>query len=165
MINPILQKISNNIVQKYGVAPSGDANVVVDVTDVADLSVNDVPQYIMNLETYISRLKEIHWSAQDDKTHVLTDELIKYFTKFQDSLAEDYMGYCGNKFEIGFLSGACECDCTTLPDLLHKLSDDTKLMYEVINNGEYGYDLKGIESTLNDIMDTINSYLYKETQK
>lgn len=165
MINPIMQKISDNIAKKYNVIPVGDNNVIVDVTDTEDLTVNDITQYIMNFETYISRLKELHWSALDDKTHVLTDDLIEKFSSYQDSLAEDYMGYCGKKFGLGFLSGACECECQTLPDLLNKLGEDTNLMYEVINGGDYGNSLKGIEHTLNEITDTINTYLYKETQK
>ena len=166
MINPVMQKISDKIVQKYGVLPSdSDDNIIIDVTDSRDLNVNDITQYIMNFETYISRLKELHWSAVDDKTHILTDELIKKFTEYQDSLSEDYMGYCGNKFGIGFLSGACACDCVTLPELLKKLGEDTNLMYSVVNGDDYENNLKGIEHTLNEIMDTVNTYLYKETQK
>ena len=54
-------------------------------------------------------MKELHWSAVDDKTHVLTDELIKKLSDYQDTMAEDYMGFSGTKFSIGFLDGGCDC--------------------------------------------------------
>lgn len=140
--------------------------VVVNVVSSDNLSVNDVIQYIANFESYISRLKEIHWSCDEDKIHVLTDDLIHKFTEYQDGLAEDYMGYCGAKLQIGTLSLCCDCsmNASTLPELLNLLREDTDLMISFIK-GLGDNRLSGIEHRLNAIMDTINVYLYKETQK
>lgn len=166
MDSSIIKSLTDTLIQKYGVCDdNGAEGVVIDITSSSDLTVNDITQYIMNLECYISRLKEIHWSAVDDKTHVLTDELIKKFSNYQDTMAEDYMGFSGTKFSIGFLNGGCGCECTTLPDLLNSLSEDTNLMYDVIRRATPSNRLRGMEHTLNEIMDTINRYLYKETQK
>ncbi len=140
--------------------------IVVNVVSSENLSVNDIIQYIANFESYISRLKEIHWSCNEDKIHVLTDDLIHKFTEYQDGLAEDYMGYCGAKLQIGTLSLCCDCsmDASTLPELLNLLREDTNLMISFIK-GLRDNKLSGIEHRLNSIMDTINVYLYKETQK
>ena len=141
-------------------APFSNVNVI-EIT-ATDVTVDDLPQYIANLETYMSRVKEIHWSCDNDKVHVLCDEIGSELKKYQDELAEHYMGYVGSKFNIGFLNCACSCDDRTLPDLLRSLRADTIEMYEVISTIP---ELKGVDKILNGIMDLINKNLYKETQK
>ena len=141
-------------------APFSNVNVVEITT--SQVTVEDIPQYIANMESYIGRLKEIHWSCDNDKVHVLCDELVGELKEHQDELAEHYMGYVGAKFNIGFLNCACSCDDRTLPDVLKSLRSDTIELYEVVNTVP---ELKGIDKILNSIMDLINKNLYKETQK
>jgi hypothetical protein len=141
-------------------APFSNVNVI-EIT-AKNVTVDDIPQYIANLETYMSRLKEIHWSSDTDKVHILSDDIISELKGYQDELAEHYMGYIGSKFKIGFLNCACSCDDTTLPDLLKSLRADTIELYDVVSSVP---ELKGVDKVLNSIMDLINKNLYKETQK
>lgn len=121
-----------------------------------------IPQYIANLEKYISKAKELHWSATDDKTHVLCDELTGELSELQDDIAEMYMGYDGNKFQLGFLDSACTCDATTLPELLDCLLGDT---FEMNNAIDEVIGFRGIRSKLNKLIGYLEAMKYKETQK
>lgn len=141
-------------------APFSNVNVIEITTQ--NITTEDIPQYIANLESYMSRVKEIHWSCDNDKVHVLCDEIGSDLKKYQDELAEHYMGYAGSKFNIGFLNCACSCDDRTLPDVLKSLRGDTVELYDVVSGIP---ELKGVEKILNSIMDLINKNLYKETQK
>lgn len=123
---------------------------------------NILIDYIANLESYQSRLKEIHWNTSEDKTHVLTDELIGKVKSTQDELAEYYMGADGDKFPIGFLNIRKELNVKTLPELLTKLIVDTINVYKLCEKNPR---LFGMKSILDNVLIYTNTYLYKETQK
>lgn len=158
-----MNSLVNAMMAKYGDACVAEPNgtYVIDVAE-EDLCASDIVQYICNLESYISRLKEIHWSATDDKTHTLSDNMRFDLTSTQDELSEIYMGLTGKKFNIGFLGNACSTNAKTLPELLTELQTDTIQMYNVMHDN---YEFKGIESVLNRLLGTIDANLYKETQK
>ena len=139
---------------------SGGIKLIQKMIAEEDLCASDIVQYICNLESYISRLKEIHWSATDDKTHTLSDNMRFDLSSTQDEHSEIYMGLTGKKFNIGFLSNACSTNAKTLPELLTELQTDTIQMYNVMHDN---YEFKGIESVLNRLLGTIDANLYKYT--
>lgn len=123
-----------------------------------------VSKYIANLNCYEARIKELHWSAEDDKTHILCDEIRDKICGLQDELAEIYMGITGTKFTIGFLCNS-ECDLqniTNLPIFCRALLSDTCEIVEGIQNCVI---LRGIKGELEEFIGYLQTILYKETQK
>ena len=162
MIKDKDKKILESLTEMYGaddVLNQIQNNVIVVETE--NTSELVVVEYISKIECAISRLKEIHWSALDDKTHVLSGELIEFLNNKQDVIAEDYMGACGEKLKIGCLGCSCY-DCTNLPELLKCIREDTLKLYPMLCGDCV---LSGIKATLDTIISTLNSYLYKDTQK
>lgn len=137
-------------------------NGVEEVT--VNMETEPVSAYISNLECYCARIKELHWSAEDDKTHILCDELRDEICELQDKLAEIYMGITGTKFRLGFLSdNVCDLqNITNLPIFCRALISDT---CEVIEQIERCVILRGIKGELEEFVGYLQTILYKETQK
>lgn len=130
--------------------------------DSANLSIRDVTQYIANLEFYIGRTKELHWSAVDDKTHILCDELKDKLSEYQDELMEMWLGMTGEQVSIGFLNQACEYGFRDLPALLRGLWKDTCDMLPILES-EHAY--CGLKSKFESMVGYLQTMLYKEKQK
>jgi len=140
----------------------GGGQVIVQQQQVAKCGPADVAKYIANLESYEVRIKELHWSAEDDKTHILCDEVRDKVCGLQDELAEIYMGIAGEKFGIGFLANAKECTSASLPEFCKDLINDTCCIIEGIQDIIL---LRGIKGELEEFVGYLQQILYKETQK
>lgn len=122
-----------------------------------------IAQYISNLENYISRTKELHWSADNDKVHVLCDELKKELSDRQDEMAEIYMGINDAKFDVGFFSTSKEIQAHTLRELLLELRGDTVSVLSAFSNEFVEYSC--VKRVLQKILGYIQAMIYRETQK
>lgn len=116
--------------------------------------------FISLLEAYKRRIQEIHWNTDVDKIHIISDELVNEIKGIQDSMAEDYMGSCGDKLPLGILD-VPSIEETELKDVLTSLRTKTEELYAYFNDPV----LNGLQHSAGSLIKLCNTYLYKETQR
>ena len=60
-----------------------------------------VLDFIKYIEGVRIRLKEFHWVAERNSKHLLNDDISSSLEEFEDNIAEDLMGVCGFRIQVG----------------------------------------------------------------
>ena len=116
--------------------------------------------YIMGLEGWRIRLREIHWSTESNAIHDLTDRLINDFEYNEDKIAECLMGLCGIRIKVGQICPNIPVEADDLESLLNVARTATVTLIASLESDK-NYD--GVVNILDEILETINKAQYKET--
>ena len=79
---------------------TGDAGET-DVEEGGGSCENCVLEFIKFLEGARIRMRELHWQAERNSEHKLTDDIISTLESTEDSIAEDFMGICNFRIKVG----------------------------------------------------------------
>lgn len=110
---------------------------------------------IAQMEGFKTRLKEIHWAAENMSTHKLVDDILDSFTKFQDAVAEDVQGEFGD-FPVGSIHPLLPSSTELIPLL-------KEMRYEILIvplNGIDGDMYTGIINEMEDFYHKLNVFIY-----
>lgn len=114
-------------------------------------------KFLNTLEGFKTRIKNLHWSAKNMNIHTQLDTLLDTVSKYQDALAEDYMGVYG-QVSPNILQGTpCSIQCPY--ELLNHIISATKDFYITINPATGLVGIKGeTESFIHDL--NVQKYLF-----
>ena len=79
--------------------------------------------FICSLHGYCIRVKEIHWSTDNNAEHLLCDEIEEAIHDLEDRFAECAMGMTGKKVKVGDLKPMLP-HATKLKEMLKELADE-----------------------------------------
>lgn len=116
--------------------------------------------FICSLHGYCIRVKEIHWSTDNNAEHLLCDEVEESIHDLEDRFAECVMGITNKKIKVGDLKPMLP-HATKLKEMLKELADETMDMKDNFD----GYQYSGLENICDDIMEMCGKYMYRTTQK
>lgn len=116
--------------------------------------------FICSIHGYLIRIKEIHWNTTSNAEHLLCDEIQDDFMKCEDDFTECCMGIEGKHFQIGKLLPMLP-NAETLPSLLKEFEKDILKMKKSVNDTTES----GLSNILDDMMQCVNKYKYRATQK
>lgn len=116
--------------------------------------------FICSLHGYCIRVKEIHWSTDNNAEHLLCDEIEEAIHDLEDRFAECAMGMTGKKVKVGDLKPMLP-HATKLKEMLKELADETMDMKDNFD----GYQYSGLENICDDIMEMCGKYMYRTTQR
>lgn len=110
---------------------------------------------IGKMEGYKTRLKDLHWAAHNNSTHVRIDEILAALTDYEDAITEDAQATDGD-----IISGSVRsipCNSADVFDILDQIKLDLiaiKRQYE--GNIEY----TGVINETDDFFHTVKKYIY-----
>lgn len=120
----------------------------------------DILDYVCDLHGYLIRLKEIHWSTDNNAEHLLCDEIMDDIRDTEDRFMESAMGLYSSKIKIGQLKPYLP-NSTGLSQMLNELKTETVSMRKKLTKPEES----GLVTILDDILSFIGKYLYRATQR
>ena len=120
-----------------------------------------VLDFIKYIEGVRIRLRELHWSAERNSKHMLTDDIISSLDEFEDNVAEDFMGVCGFRIQVGTIVPTMT-NQVELSALLCELHDAVVQLCACLENDKL---YTGIVNELDDLMHDIGKWKYLETFK
>lgn len=115
-----------------------------------------VCDFIMRLEGYTVRLKEMHWDADKKSEHEVTEKTYKLLYDLEDSIAEDMMGYLGSYITPGTIQPVLP-KSESLEGLLNTIKDDAAEFYKRI---EHDDNCIGIRSEIETFIHDMNQIIY-----
>lgn len=115
-----------------------------------------VCDFIMRLEGYAVRLKEMHWDADKKSEHEVTEKTYKLLYDLEDSIAEDMMGYLGSYITPGTIQPVLP-KSESLEGLLNLIKDDATEFYKRI---EHDDNCIGIRSEVESFIHDMNQIVY-----
>lgn len=115
-----------------------------------------VCDFIMRLEGYTVRLKEMHWDADKKSEHEVTEKTYKLLYDLEDSIAEDMMGYLGSYITPGTIQPVLP-KSESLEGLLNTIKDDATEFYKRI---EHDDNCIGIRSEIETFIHDMNQIIY-----
>lgn len=120
-----------------------------------------VLDFIKYIEGVRIRFRELHWSAERNSKHVLTDDIISSLEDFEDNIAEDLMGVCGFRIKVGAVVPTMtnQVELEALLCELHEFS--VQLCASIENDKLY----TGIVNELEDLIHNIGKWKYLATFK
>lgn len=116
--------------------------------------------FICSLHGYMIRVKEFHWSTDNNAEHLLCDEIEESIHDCEDRLAECIMGITGNKFKVGDLKPLLP-NSNDLKKMLRELETETIDFKKKCDEYKEG----GLINICDDILECVNKYKYRTTQK
>lgn len=111
--------------------------------------------FLNKLEGWKTKCKNLHWAAPKKNIHVYLDEFLEVLSKYQDGLAEGYMGILG-KMQPNAIKGI-PSDTLNANDFICEVKCGTLSFYDKIPQ-ETVY--KGITSECETFIQEINKYKY-----
>ena len=120
----------------------------------------DYINFICAVHGYLIRIKEIHWNTSSNAEHLLCDEIQDDLMKCEDDFTECCMGIEGKHFQIGKLLPVLPNAESLLP-MLKELEEDVLAMKKKCNETTES----GLNNVLDDMMQCVNKYKYRATQK
>lgn len=121
---------------------------------------SDILEFVCSLHGYLIRLKEIHWSTENNATHKLCDEIMDDVADAEDRIAETSMGLDGKKIKIGELTPYLPNSEELIPMLKELEKETLDLKKKLSKDNE-----AGITNVLDDILTFVGKYKYRATQK
>lgn len=121
---------------------------------------NEYINFICSIHGFLIRIKEIHWNTTSNAEHLLCDEIQDDFMKCEDDFTECCMGIEGKHFQIGKLLPILPNSETMVP-LLKEIENDILAMKKKCNDTTES----GLQNVLDDMMQCVNKYKYRATQK
>ena len=103
---------------------------------------------LSNCEGYHQMLKGIHWQTDNKSEHLLADDMDSSVLDFEDKMAENIMGYLGEKFRTGELKTMLP-ESDTLKTLLDEMENDIISFIEEIGDDKK---LDGIVNIIDDFL-------------
>ena len=116
--------------------------------------------FICSIHGYLIRVKEIHWNTKSDAEHHLCDEIHDDIMKCEDKFTECCMGITGEHFQIGKLLPMLP-NAEELPSVLKEFEKDILDMKKNVNDTTES----GLSNILDEMMQIVNKYKYRATQK
>lgn len=123
------------------------------------LTKENAKNLLSSLEGYHQILKELHWSANSQTKHALTDNIDAGVLKFEDDFAEVVMGRLGERFSKGDLRTMLP-ESEDLQGILREMRDDVNDFVETMK-GEEG--CSGIYNVIDDFLSKVYKWQYLET--
>lgn len=116
--------------------------------------------FICNLHGYLIRVKEIHWNTSNDAEHRLCDSIESDIHSCEDRYAEVAMGEDGEHFKIGDLKPMLPNAHQLIP-MLKELEGEAREMKKKLSEDKDA----GLINILDDLIECVNKYKYRATQK
>ena len=116
--------------------------------------------FICSLHGYLIRLKEIHWTTNNNSEHLLCDEISDCLEDCEDRFTECAMGITNSHFKVGDLK-------PMLPhakDLIPMLNELEKEVID-IEDKLTGKTERGLINILDEMIENCNKFKYRATQK
>lgn len=117
-------------------------------------------EFICLLHGFLIRIKEIHWNTLSNSEHIICDEIQDDFMKFEDDFMECCMGIEGKHFQVGNLRPLLP-NSETLFGVLKEFEFDIIVMKKKCDS----INESGLSNILDEMMQFINKYKYRVTQK
>ena len=114
---------------------------------------------LSNCEGYHQLLKGLHWQADNKSEHLLTDDMDSSVLDFEDKMAENIMGFLGEKFHTGELKTML-LEADNIKSLLDEMENDIASFVEEIGDDRK---LGGIHNIIDDFLEDINKWKYLAT--
>ena len=114
---------------------------------------------LSNCEGYHQLLKGLHWQTDKKSEHLLTDDMDSSVLDFEDKMAENIMGFLGEKFHAGELKTMLP-EADNIKSLLDEMENDIASFVEEIGDDRK---LGGIHNIIDDFLEDINKWKYLET--
>lgn len=114
---------------------------------------------LSNCEGYHQLLKGLHWQADKKSEHLLTDDMDSSVLDFEDKMAENIMGFLGEKFHTGELKTMLP-EADNIKSLLDEMENDIASFVEEIGDDRK---LGGIHNIIDDFLEDINKWKYLAT--
>lgn len=112
--------------------------------------------FLMRLEGYVIRLKEMHWDADKKAQHEITEKTYDLLYELEDSIAEDMMGYMGSYITPGTIKPVLP-NTDSLEGLLNLIKEDAVEFYKRIENND---NCIGIKSEIESFIHNMNKTIY-----
>ena len=116
--------------------------------------------FICSMHGYMIRVKEIHWNTDNNAEHLLCDEIEDSIHDCEDRLAECIMGITNNKFKVGDLKPMLPNN-TDLKKMLQEFEKETIDFKKGLDEYKEG----GLINICDDILECVNKFKYRTTQK
>ena len=120
-----------------------------------------VLDFIKYIEGVRIRLRELHWVAERNSKHMLTDDIISSLEEFEDNIAEDLMGICGFRIQVGAVVPTMTNQVELSP-LLCELHEAVIQLCACLENDKL---YSGIVNELEDMTHNIGKWKYLATFK
>lgn len=116
--------------------------------------------FICSMHGYMIRVKEIHWNTDNNAEHLLCDEIESSIHDCEDRLAECMMGITDKKFKVGDLKPMLPNN-TDLKKMLQEFEGETIDFKKSMDE----YKEAGLVNICDDILECINKFKYRTTQR
>ena len=120
-----------------------------------------VLDFIKYIEGVRIRLRALHWVAERNSRHMLTDDIISSLEDFEDNIAEDLMGVCGFRIQVGAVVPTMTNQVELSP-LLCELHEAVIQLCACLENDKVDI---GIVNELEDMTHKIGQWKYLATFK
>ena len=117
--------------------------------------------FLSNCEGYHQLLKGLHWQTENKAEHLLTDDIDEKVLEFEDRVAENIMGFLGERFKVRELKTLLP-EATNVIALLKEMENDAFAFLTVIGDDKR---LGGLHNILDDFLESINKWKYLATLK
>lgn len=117
-------------------------------------------EFICSLHGYMIRVKEFHWSTDSNAEHLLCDDIEESIHDCEDRLAECMMGILGKKFKVGDLKPLLP-NSNEIKKMLRELEIETIDFKKGLDEYKEG----GLINICDDILECVNKYKYRITQR
>lgn len=120
----------------------------------SDLDVDIIKQYLGRLSGFVHKAKALHWAASGKDIHEYLDGIWEEIYKFQDTVAEGYMGISGQlDQDIPFLMP----ESKSPEEFIRELEDKTEEFYNLLpDDPRY----KGLSGETESFIQTVEKYKY-----
>lgn len=115
--------------------------------------------FICSLHGYCIRVKEIHWSTNNNAEHLLCDEIEETIHDLEDRFAECMMGLTDEKFKIGDLKPMLP-NAEGLKEMLKELEVETNDFKKGIKEKQ-----GGLMTICDELLEMTCKFKYRATQK
>lgn len=116
--------------------------------------------FICSLHGYLIRIKEIHWNTDSNAEHLLCDEVQDCIAGCEDRFTECLMGMNDEHFKIGDLKPMLP-RATELKAMLNELEGEIVDFEEKLTSKKDG----GLTNVLDELLENVNKFKYRSTQK
>jgi hypothetical protein len=120
----------------------------------------NIISFICSLHGYLIRIKEIHWNTDNNSEHLLCDEISDDLSDCEDRFTECAMGMSGEHFKIGDLKPMLPNN-TDLKKMLQEFEGETIDFKKSMDE----YKEAGLVNICDDILECINKFKYRTTQR
>ena len=111
--------------------------------------------FLSVLNGFLCRGKNLHWAAKGKDIHEYLDDLHEIIGKFQDALAEGYMGILGKMEPLDVQYVECREDIPM--NYIDSLISETLIFYKRIPDGT---EFKGITGETESFIQDLQKYKY-----